>query len=626
MKVQIIIPKLQYHNLCQKLFPPGDDREHFAFAVAGVSRHPNGCNLLVRHSIVADSSCLVKQSGVRVSPDLRLVAYAWTLAKASNSVLIHIHTHPFSIDYVGFSGIDDASDAETSPKLVEYLGNGPHAAIVLGQNCLDARWYDPQTKTLKPVAAVKVLGERLVTITPSSASRSIIRPEATLIGSADDVYDRQIRVFGKEGQEALRKLTVAIVGVGGIGSVIFVQLVRLGVGRIIIIDPDVVEYSNLNRLSASTLKDAKNKTPKVEMLVKYAARINPLIEIIPIQASILDEEAQKHLKVANAIFGCLDNNAGRWVLNRFSVTHLIHYFDTGTGIQATPEQNIEHAGGQVRIVIPRIGCLNCIKGIDTSVAQQELLPEPDRQIAIQRGYIKGADIPAPAVASLNGVIANLAVTELMVFATGLRPLKRYLFYDFLNARVVGFNFEKDPQCFTCSPTGLLAIGSEGTALPAEMLLDEPEPKKEIEKGEQKMETQSSNIRQSIQNLLTTAQQQGLDIEGSADGQWLLIGGVKTGSAFNKPKTSIMVKFIDDSKDPIILVPEGLEIATDSQVCQNFLDKTLYIKGWRTLCPHMFQDVGDELLAFVACLIGFMANPSFCGLLVCEGRALVRQQS
>jgi molybdopterin/thiamine biosynthesis adenylyltransferase len=625
MKVQIITPEFLYLKLRRKLFPPGDDRENFAFALAGVSRHLDACNLLLRHFIAADGSCLVKQSGVRVSPDQRFVTYAWTLAKASNSVLIHIHTHPFSDNYVGFSGIDDVSDTETFPKMVEFLGNGPHTAIVLGQNCLDARWYDPQSKTLKPVAAVKILGERLLTILPSSAHSNTLYREDVVQTQANEIYDRQIRVFGKEGQKALRQLTVAIVGAGGIGSVVFVQLVRLGVGCIIIIDPDVVEHSNLNRLAASTLKDADSKTPKVKMMAKYAARINPHIKIIPVQASILEEETQEYLKLADAFFGCLDNNAGRWVLNRLSATCLIPYFDTGTGIQATAEQNIEHAGGQVRIVIPGMGCLNCIKGIDIGMAQQELLPEPDRQIAIQRGYIKGADIPAPAVGPPNGIVANLAVTEFMAFVTGFKPLKRYLFYDFLNAKVVGFNFEKDPDCFTCSNKGLLAIGSEGTALPAEMLLDEPEPKEKIEKGEQKMATQNSNIRQSIQNLLTTAQQQGLDIEGNADGQWFLIRGVKTGRPFNKPKTDVMVKFVDESRDPIIFVPENLDIVTDNQVCQNFLDKTLYIKGWKTLCLHIFQDVIDDMLAFVSCLTGFMANPSLCGLMGCEGRALAKRQ-
>ncbi|MFC1604183.1 ThiF family adenylyltransferase [Planctomycetota bacterium] len=290
-----------------------------------------------------------------------------------------------------------------------------------------------------------------------------------------EMFDRQIRVFGKAGQRALQKLIVGIVGAGGIGSLIFMLLVRLGVIQIIIIDDDDVEKSNLNRLAGSTLSDAQNKTPKVLMLERRAKEINRHIEVIPVQKSILEEDAQQQLKMCDVFFGCTDNQSSRWEQNRISAEYLIPYFDTGTGIKADADLNIEHAGGQVRVVIPGMGCLNCINGIDMSIAQQEKLPEPERQVAIKLGYIDGADIHAPAVASLNGVIANLAVTEFMAFATGFKPLNRYIFYDFLNALVVPLAFDKNPRCFTCSHLGSLAIGDKGKHLPTEMLINELKP-------------------------------------------------------------------------------------------------------------------------------------------------------
>ncbi len=116
------------------------------------------------------------------------------------------------------------------------------------------------------------------------------------------------------------------------------------------------------------------------------------------------------------------------------------------------------------MVIPGMGCLNCISGIDVATAQQEMLPEPDRQVALQLGYIAGADVPAPAVAPLNGVIASLAVTEFMAWATGFKPLRRFIFYDFVNARVTPYTFKMDPSCFTCSATGSLAVGDSGCFL------------------------------------------------------------------------------------------------------------------------------------------------------------------
>jgi molybdopterin/thiamine biosynthesis adenylyltransferase len=159
-----------------------------------------------------------------------------------------------------------------------------------------------------------------------------------------EIYDRQIRVFGIEGQRILQRLTVGIVGVGGIGSLTFLLLVRLGAGCLIILDPDVVELSNLNRLAGATLEDAAKHRPKVDVLARYAARINPAITVIPLQKSILEEESQERLRGCDVVFGCTDNQSSRWILNKLAVEHLIPYFDTGTGIKAGPNQTIERAG------------------------------------------------------------------------------------------------------------------------------------------------------------------------------------------------------------------------------------------------------------------------------------------
>ena len=87
----------------------------------------------------------------------------------------------------------------------------------------------------------------------------------------------------------------------------------------------------------------------------------------------------------------------------------------------------------------------------------------------------------------------------------------------------------------------------------------------------------------------------------------------------------MVKFIEDRKDPVVMVPKSLEIAPANGVCTSFLSRAPYVEGWKTLCPHMFHSIdGDEMLEFVACLTGFLAMPELCGLMGCEGRALVQK--
>jgi len=438
-----------------------------------------------------------------------------------------------------------------------------------------------------------------------------------------EIYDRQIRVFGMEGQRILQGLTVGIVGAGGIGSLTFILLVRLGVGRLIILDPDVVELTNLNRLAGATLEDAQERRAKVDVLARYAARINPAIRVVTLQGSILEEEPRKHLKVCDVLFGNTDNQSSRWIQNKFAVEHVIPYFDAGTGIVAGPNQTIERAGGQVRVVIPGMGCLNCIGGLKMDVVQQEMLPEPDRNVAIQLGYIEGADIKAPAVASLNGVIANLAVTEFMAFVTGFRPVRRFVSYDFMNATVLPYTFPRDPNCFTCSPMGSLAIGDAGLPLPVELLIDEPQPQNE---GPSTMENKTNDVQGAITELLSHAEQEGLPIDGHAENRWLLLRHARLGSGFNQPVADVMIKFFGNGGDPVILVPDEIQIEDAAQVCPNFVAPTPCLKGWKALCPHMFQDVGSDLLPFIACLCGFLANPILCGCMGCPGKDIASQES
>jgi molybdopterin/thiamine biosynthesis adenylyltransferase len=437
-----------------------------------------------------------------------------------------------------------------------------------------------------------------------------------------EIYDRQIRVFGTEGQRILQGLTVGIVGAGGIGSLVFLLLVRLGVGRLILLDPDVVELSNLNRLAGATLEDATKQRPKVDVLARYAARINPAVTVIAFRKSILEEKAREHLKGCDVMFGCTDNQSSRWVLNQWAVEHAVPYFDTGTGITAGPNQAIERAGGQVRVVIPGMGCLNCIGGIKIDIAQQEMLPESDRNVAIQLGYIAGADIKAPAVASLNDTIASLAVTEFMAFVTGFRPVQRFVGYNFLSATVLPYTFPRDPNCFTCSSVGSLALGDAGIPLPVELLLDEPQPQNQ---GAVVMNNETRNIQSAITELLSHAAQERLPVEGHAENRWLLLRRVKLGSGFNRPAANVMIKFFGNDGDPIVFVPDKIQIKEAAPVCPNFIVPTPCLKGWKALCPHMFQDVGDELLPFIACLCGFLANPALCGCMGCAGKSRVAQE-
>ena len=461
MNINILATEDFYSWMMRQLFPKDDPNEQFGFIITGLSKNEHGTNLLCRKFIFADKSCLIKQTPVAVAPDPRFTQYVWAIAKECNGGLITVHTHPFANSHVCFSGTDDRSEAESFPKEAAFLGNGPHANIVFGKSSLDARWYDPIKRQVWPINEFRIIGEHGTEVMYPTSLGTIDKE----VFGVSEIHNRQVLAFGKPGQMMLQKQRVAIVGCGGIGSVMFVLLVRLGVRRFVLIDPDVVEFSNLNRLAATRLSDAENGTPKVEMLKNYGMAINPDIHVLAIAKSVYASESQFALRACDYVFGGLDMHSPRDLLNTLATQHMIPYIDTGTGLQSDEHHNIAHAGGQVRIVIPGMGCLKCIDGIDMDLAKMEQLPPDQRVGMVERGYIAGEDEHAPAVATLNGVIANLAVSEFLAYVTGFKPTSRYSFYNFLKPAVIPVEFFKKADCFCCSEETLLGCGDGGQMLP-----------------------------------------------------------------------------------------------------------------------------------------------------------------
>jgi molybdopterin-synthase adenylyltransferase len=140
------------------------------------------------------------------------------------------HTHPFDPGYPSFSKVDDAGEVMLADYLRRRAPQGEHLALVFGERGCRAR----RIGTRQEVPAWEV-GEHLRLLSPPGAGSPVPR------------FDRQVRAFGAEGQLAISSLRVGVVGLGGTGSVVVQQLARLGVQEYVLIDPDAVEATNLNR-------------------------------------------------------------------------------------------------------------------------------------------------------------------------------------------------------------------------------------------------------------------------------------------------------------------------------------------------------------------------------------------
>jgi molybdopterin/thiamine biosynthesis adenylyltransferase len=235
--------------------------------------------------------------------------------------------------------------------------------------------------------------------------------------SPPEVYDRQVRAFGSDGQRLLAHLRVGVVGAGGTGSAVIEQLVRLGVGEILVIDPDTINCngSNVTRVYGSTMADLGQ--PKVALAQRNADRIGLGTAVTAVQGTINDEAIARLLTDRDVVFGCTDDNRGRVTLCRLATWYLIPVIDMGVKLTSS-HGSLRGIEGRITIVDPGGGCLQCRGRINAEALQAEILSPVERAHRVDEGYAVGLDERDPAVVTFTTGVAAHAVSELLhrVFA------------------------------------------------------------------------------------------------------------------------------------------------------------------------------------------------------------------
>src|SRR5205814_395933 len=137
---------------------------------------------------------------------------------------------------------------------------------------------------------------------------------------------RQVRAFGQEGQRRISDLSVGVVGASGTGSHVCQQLIRLGVGEIIVVDHDSVETINLNRIVTAWARDAAKQRKKVATIEAYARLVGGT-RVKALGGNVMETPIADRLRRVDALFACTDTLASRAVLNRIAIQHFIPLWD-----------------------------------------------------------------------------------------------------------------------------------------------------------------------------------------------------------------------------------------------------------------------------------------------------------
>ena len=264
----------------------------------------------------------------------------------------------------------------------------------------------------------------------------------------NDRFDRNIRFFGKTGQAKLADARVVVVGVGGLGTQVVQQLALLGVSRFALIDSEELDTTNLNRYVGVYHGDPIPGTPKVEIGERLIKSIALDTRVDKVHDSLVSSTAFDAVINADYVFGCLDSEGARLILNELCAAYSRPYIDLASEI--IPGDPPEY-GGRIFVAWDGTGCIVCSCVIDLAEAQADLLnPEAKRNRAAIYGMqpdLLGQ--VGPSVVSINGVVASLAVTEFMVAVTGIRPPKRLFTYYGKRGIVTVSDEEPSPDCYYC---------------------------------------------------------------------------------------------------------------------------------------------------------------------------------
>ncbi|MGH3276821.1 MAG: ThiF family adenylyltransferase, partial [Streptosporangiaceae bacterium] len=382
---------------------------------------PRGPRLLARDVMLAiDGADYVPgETGYRALAD-DFVNRAIDRAEAEGLAYVAVHCHGGSTS-VAFSAPDMASHQRAYPAIAQ-MTDRPAGGLVLARHAAAGDVFLPD-------GARSTLAELVV---PTRNLLRLRQELATPAAGTDPGYDRQSRMFGPAGQATLSRMRVAVVGLGGIGSILVELLGRLGVGHLVLIDPDKIDPTNLHRLPAARRLDAMTwlrrdgapalakwlgealSAPKTRLASRNVHRANRTIKITKLRCDVADPRAVDALTQVDWIFLAADTNTARHVTNAVIQQYLVPGIQVGVSIPVSAGGEVGEVHVAIRPLLPGAACQWCQELVDPSELALEAQADYVRE---QARYVR--DLPAPAVMTLNTIAAGEAANYFMFSSVAL---------------------------------------------------------------------------------------------------------------------------------------------------------------------------------------------------------------
>jgi hypothetical protein len=436
---------------------PGDGKEAVAFALCTRRAGDRVHRLLVKEIFNIPYDDCFERAPLNVRWNTDSIVPLLEKAEKSKLSVVKIHSHPS--DFPQFSTTDDAADADLLPAIGGWVEAAvPHgSAIMLPSGRMFGRCKLGRAEWTS-LERVMVVGDDL-----RIWHRDLLEDFRGEFGAS------HAQLFGEKTIEELGQLSVAVVGCSGTGSLVIEQLARLGIGTLVLVDPDIMSIRNINRIPNTYMTDAESSRFKVEVLAERIRLFGLGTKVVPIAKNLWTVESVKAVAQCDLVFGCMDSIDGRFLLNSLASHYLLPYFDLGVRLEAVTEGlnagQIKQVCGTVHYLQPGKSSLISRGLVDLKEVAEAGLRRNDPAAHAQQlkdGYISGVQEQRPAVITVNMYIAALAVHE---FLCRLHPYREQPNSDFASLEFSLRSMEFFPESEDAVCSVLLPSVGKGDVAP-----------------------------------------------------------------------------------------------------------------------------------------------------------------
>lgn len=371
-----------------------------------------------------------------------------------------VHNHPAGMDT--FSKMDDQNEKNI---LRGVSGCNGKSSFLVSMVFVDEKWIARLRQGFNPdniieVRHIAVLGQLLT-------MHGVPVPE----GPSLESLMRQEAAFGKPFNMKMASLRIAVIGQGGTGSPAATLLARSGIGELILVDGDLLEKTNMNRVRGYVAKDVGKK--KALRLGKYITSMGLCTKVSVFTDYLHDSpSALDALATADVVFGCTDDLEGRDILNQSVYYYAQVLIDLGIAAKIDTDGEgmpyLRDQRGRVSLVMPESGaCLRCQRVVTEELLSAERafkknpeLRKLDAETLEREYYIRGGGVSAPGIGPFTSATADNAVATLMNLIKPFRALDTDLradniWIDFKHLRIHSNEPLDDPNCMHCRTHALL---------------------------------------------------------------------------------------------------------------------------------------------------------------------------